>query len=105
MQQLYFLCGQREEAVLVVIRAHQNLGIDRLPSNPDLDLKTAHVVKAGIAASKLLEEGGLATLTVRQGEEPVVSRTPQRTANKGWKPEVKKKNHSAIVIPFPLKTT
>ncbi|RZA11099.1 MAG: hypothetical protein EOP10_33630 [Proteobacteria bacterium] len=107
MQQLYFLCGQMEEAVLIVIRAHHNLGIDRLPSNPDLDLKTAHVVKAGIAASKLLEEGGLATLMVRQGEEPVVSRTPPKPSAKGWKPQLKPRDRSpgAIIIPFPLKTT
>lgn len=120
MQQLYFLSGQMEEAVLVVIRAHLNLGIDRLPSNPDLDLKTSHVVKAGIAACKLLEEGGLATLMVRQGEEPVVSRNPQKQNQKStthlnngrgrnWKPDRLSTKPSsdggAIVIPFPLKTT
>ncbi|MBC7534027.1 MAG: hypothetical protein H7318_20865 [Oligoflexus sp.] len=118
MQQLYFLCGQMEEAVLVVIRAHLNLGIDRLPSNPDLDLKTSHVVKAGIAASKLLKEGGLATLIVRQGEEPVISQTPQKqktTTNlnngrgRNWKSDRTSPKPSsgrgAIVIPFPLKTT
>lgn len=105
-QQLYFLCGQMEEAVITVIRAHQHLGIDRLPSNPDLDLKTAHVVKAGIAASKMLEDGGLATLMVRQGEEPVVSRPPGKTSGRGFKPELSKaqKPRRGIVIPFPLKT-
>src|SRR5690606_35259300 len=56
MQRLYLLSGQVEEAVQVVIRAQQNLGIDRLPSNPDLDIRTAHVIRAGLAASKLLEE-------------------------------------------------
>lgn len=105
-QQLYFLCGQMEEAVITVIRAHQHLGIDRLPSNPDLDLKTAHVVKAGVAASKMLEEGGLATLMVRQGEEPVVSRPPTKLSGRGFKPDMSKvkKPQSGIVIPFPLKT-
>ncbi|RZA22338.1 MAG: hypothetical protein EOP10_15680 [Proteobacteria bacterium] len=105
-QQIYFLCGQMEEAVMTVIRAHSFLGIDRLPSNPDLDLKTAHVVKAGVAASKMLEEGGLATLMVRQGEEPVVSRPPQKQPSRGFKPELNKtkKPSSGIVIPFPLKT-
>ncbi len=108
MQQLYFLCGQMEEAVLIVIRAHLSLGIDRLPSNPDLDLKTAHVIKAGIAASKLLEEGGLATLMVRQGEDPVVSRQSPKNSTLGprpIKPEPPKANRGAIVIPFPLKIT
>ena len=104
LQQLYFLCGLMEDAIMVVIRAHQNLGIDRLPTSPDLDLKTAHVVKAGIAASKLLEEGGLATLMVRQGEEPVVSR-PQAPKSKAYKPDLNKRERSGIVIPFPLKLT
>lgn len=110
MLQLYFLCGQVEEAVLVIIRAHQSLGIDRLPSNPDLDLKTAHVVKAGLAASKLLEEGGLATLMVRQGEEPIVGRPQQpqqsnSSKSRGYKPKIRKRETTgAVVIPFPQRT-
>jgi hypothetical protein len=105
-QQIYFLCGQMEEAVMTVIRAHSFLGIDRLPSNPDLDLKTAHVVKAGVAASKMLEEGGLATLMVRQGEEPVVSRPPQKIPGRGFRPTLTpaKKPSLGVVIPFPSKT-
>lgn len=105
-QQLYFLCGQMEEAVMTVIRAHQYLGIDRLPSNPDLDLKTAHVVKAGVVASKMLEEGGLATLMVRKGEEPIVSRPSPKPSNRGSRAELTsvKKPRSGILIPFPLKT-
>ena len=110
LQQLYFLCGQVEDAVIVVIRAHNHLGIDRLPSNPDLDLKTAHVVKAGIAASKLLEDGGLATLMVRQGDDPIVHRPqphPSSTTSKsrGYKPKInKKKDNGGVVIPFPQRT-
>ncbi len=105
-QQLYFLCGQMEDAVLTVVRAHQHLGLDRLPSNPDLDLKTAHVVKAGIAASKMLEEGGLATLMVRQGEEPVVSRPSSKLPTRTYKPDSSKtkKPSLGVVIPFPSKT-
>lgn len=105
MQQLYLLSGQIEEAVALVIRAQQHLGIDRLPSNPDLDLKTAHVVKAGLAASKLLEEGGLATLLVRQGEEPIVSRPPQKSPKsplfQPLLPRRRKDEGMATIIPFP----
>ena len=107
MQQLYLLSGQVEEAVFVVIRAHQCLGLDRLPSNPDLDLKTAHVVKAGLAASKLLEEGGLATLMVRQGEEPVVSRPGKSSSKQKLGPSFespRKRPDGAVIIPFPQRT-
>ncbi len=105
MQRLYLLSGQVEEAVQIVIRAQQNLGIDRLPSNPDLDLKTAHVIRAGLAASKLLEEGGLATLMVRQGEEPIVSRpTSLEQKNKSHplrSQALKSKGRGATIIEFP----
>lgn len=105
MQRLYLLSGQVEEAVQVVIRAQQNLGIDRLPSNPDLDLKTAHVIRAGLAASKLLEEGGLATLMVRQGEEPIVSRPAsleQKNKSNSHRPQVvKSEGRGATIIEFP----
>lgn len=108
MQQLYLLSGQVEEAVILVIRAQQHLGIDRLPSNPDLDLKTAHVVKAGLAASKLLEEGGLATLLVRQGEEPIVSRPPGKTPKtpllRPLLPRRRKDEAMGTIIPFPSRT-
>jgi hypothetical protein len=104
MQRLYLLSGQVEEAVQVVIRAQQNLGIDRLPSNPDLDVKTAHVIRAGLAASKLLEDGGLATLMVRQGEEPIVTRTtPSDSKSKsGLRPHpIKSDGRGATIIQFP----
>jgi hypothetical protein len=104
MQKLYLLSGQVEEAVQVVIRAQQNLGIDRLPSNPDLDIRTAHVIRAGLAASKLLEEGGLATLMVRQGEEPIVSRSPSadhRGKNTPRPQVMKSEGRGATIIEFP----
>jgi hypothetical protein len=105
MQRLYLLSGQVGQAVAVVIRAHKILGLDRLPSNPDLDIKAAHVIKAGLAATKMLEDGGLATLMVRQGEEPVLSRppfsAPTRTPRETPRPKPKKSDEGAVIIPFP----
>lgn len=72
LQNLYFLSGQTDEAVNMVIRAHMNLGIDRLPTNLSLDLKTAHVIKAGLAASKLLGDQGLASLMNRNDKQEKV---------------------------------
>lgn len=109
MQRLYLLSGQVEEAVQLVIRAQQNLGIDRLPSNPDLDIRTAHVIRAGLAASKLLEDGGLATLMVRQGEEPIVSRSPAKdprgkSAPRPQAQAMKSEGRGATIIEFPKPT-
>jgi hypothetical protein len=109
MQTLYLLSGQVEEAVQVVIRAQQNLGIDRLPTNPDLDIRTAHVIRAGLAASKLLEDGGLATLMVRQGEEPIVSRSPAKeprgkSAPRPQAQAMKSEGRGATIIEFPKPT-
>ena len=108
MQRLYLLSGQVEEAVQLVIRAQLHLGIDRLPSNPDLDLKTAHVIKAGLMASKLLEEGGLATLMVRQSEEPIVTGSPKGENAKskplGSRVRSKPEGAGAQIIHFPKPT-
>ena len=102
LQQLYLLGGQIEDAAQVVIRAHSHLGIDRLPTNPDLDIKSAHVVKAGLAASKLLDEGGLATLMLRQGDDPAVGRPQTPKGSKSlFKRTESKPREGAIIIPFP----
>ncbi|MCX6128314.1 MAG: hypothetical protein NTX25_04525 [Proteobacteria bacterium] len=99
MQRLFLLGGHLDNAVQIVIRAQLHLGIDRLPSNPDLDLKTARVIKAGLAASKLLEEGSLATLLVCQGEEPAVMQRESKT--KHLPIQVKKDELGAKIIQFP----
>ncbi len=104
MQQLYILSGQISQAVAVVLRAHKILGLDRLPSNPDFDIKTAHIVKAGLAATKMLEDGGLATLMVRPGEEPLLSRPPFSVPSRTPRDEQKKRSKDsdgAVIIPFP----
>ena len=98
----HVLAGNLEEATLTVIRAHQHTGLERLPTTPGFDVKVAHVVKAGIAAGKLLEDGGLATLMVRQGDEPVVSNSnPNKRDLKVRKGKSKKNEDGATIIPFP----
>ncbi|SME93964.1 hypothetical protein [Pseudobacteriovorax antillogorgiicola] len=95
----YVLAGNLEEATLTVIRAHQSTGLDRLPTTPGFDVRVAHVVKAGIAAGKLLEDGGLATLMVRQGDEPIVSKPTNKRDLKVRKAQ--KPKEGATIIPFP----
>lgn len=61
----YLHGGHMDEAMMVVLRAKKSLGIDRLPGLARLDAKTAHLVRAGLAAGRLLDGGGLATLFVK----------------------------------------
>jgi hypothetical protein len=56
--------------MLVVLRAKKHLDCERLPEMARLDAKTAHLVRAGLAAGRLLEGGGLATLYVKSHENP-----------------------------------
>jgi len=93
---LNILVGNLELATLTVIRAHQKIGLDRLPSTPGFDVKVAQVVKAGIAAGKLLEEGGLATLMVRHGDEPSLSK-PENLKGKGKFKRQKNKDGATII--------
>lgn len=97
----YVLAGNIEDAAITVIRAHQHLGIEKLPSTPHFDVKVAHVVKAGVAAGKLLDDGGLATLMVRPDEDPMLLKKSPRT-KAGYKPRrVKKTKEGTKIIPFP----
>lgn len=61
----YLHGGHIDDAMTVVLRAKKHLNADRLPSLARLDAKTAHLVRAGLAAGKLLDGGGLATLFVK----------------------------------------
>lgn len=61
---LYLRNGRIDDATHTLIRGCRVLGIDYLPDLQRYDFKTAQIVKAGLAASKFLDEGAVATLTV-----------------------------------------
>jgi len=65
----YLHAGHIDDAMLVVIRAKKSLGLERLPGLAELDAKTAHLVRAGLAAGRLLDGGGLATMFVRSAQQ------------------------------------
>jgi hypothetical protein len=65
----YLHAGHIDDAMLVVIRAKKSMGIERLSGLAELDAKTAHLVRAGLAAGRLLEGGGLATMFVRSSPQ------------------------------------
>ncbi len=62
---LYLYSGHIEGALLLIVRACKVLGINRLPALPELDARTAHLVRASIAAGKLLDHECGATLVVK----------------------------------------
>ncbi|NRA64606.1 MAG: hypothetical protein HRU19_08995 [Pseudobacteriovorax sp.] len=102
---LHLLNGNIEDAAITVIRAKEELGLERLPTSLHFDAKVAQVVRAGIAAGKLLDEGGLATLLVRQGQDPEVKKSTDKPSLKnrrdGFKVKRNVKRDSGKVIPFP----
>jgi hypothetical protein len=79
----YLHAGHIDDAMLVVIRAKKSMAIDRLAGLAELDAKTAHLVRAGLAAGRLLDGGGLATMFVRSNQ-PEAAPPPAR---KGQKPK------------------
>lgn len=106
---LYLAAGRIDDATHAIVRATHHLKTEMLPDFPDFNVRIAHIVKAGIAAGKLLEEGGLATLMVKHGAEPVVgapAQTPPRPRPSRRKPLEKISPQSdeskrGVVIPFP----
>jgi len=104
MARAYLHAGLIDSAMQVVLRANRVLGADRLPGLSQLDAKTCHLVRAGLAAGRLLEGGGLTTLFVRtqgkaspasapssEGEKAKPSASATASLEKGGK-----------VIPFPF---
>ncbi len=61
----YLHNGHMDDAMMVVQRCKKTLNLDSLPGLHRLDVKTAHLIRAGLAAGKLLEGTGLATMFVR----------------------------------------
>lgn len=75
----YMHAGHVDDAMQVVIRAKKCMGIERLPGLAELDAKTAHLVRAGLAAGRLLDGNGLATLFVKSNQpEPQPKAPAQR---------------------------
>ncbi|MCX6123188.1 MAG: hypothetical protein NTV34_00315, partial [Proteobacteria bacterium] len=90
----YLHGGHIYDAMMVILRAKKQLGMDRLPALARLDAKTAHLVRAGLAAGKLLDGGGLATLFVKSNSEtPAGAATPPNQAKNRLSDP--RRNHSA----------
>lgn len=112
----YLHAGHIDDAMLVVIRAKKSMSIDRLGGLAELDAKTAHLVRAGLAAGRLLDGGGLATMFVKsnQPEPPETKRRPRlerqgatrekpADSEKSATEPVSRVQDGAKIIPFPAR--
>lgn len=79
----YLHAGHIDDAMLVIIRAKKCLGVERLGGLAEIDAKTAHLVRAGLAAGRLLDGGGLATMFVKTSPTPVDSERPRKDPSSG----------------------
>ncbi len=101
----YLHVGDCDKAMQVILQAQKHTGANRLPGLPDLDAKTAHLIRAGIAAGRMLEGGGLATMFIKTDPKastgPVAvepSKAPEaKTPNK----KKNSKDKNGQIIPFP----
>lgn len=108
----YLHGGHIDDAMLVVLRAKKTLDSDRLPELARLDAKTAHLVRAGLAAGRLLDGTGLATLYVKSNEPPITHPdAPRKKPTVSPQPGVSRQGATAQdktnptttsnIIPFP----
>jgi len=114
--------GRMDDAMLVILRAKKTINIDRLPGLSQLNSKTAHLIRAGLSAGRLLDGGGLATLFVKApiAEKPKsqkrlaisrkgASKSPDLASDSNdasdasaKKLEEERKKEGAKIIPFPV---
>lgn len=101
--------GHVDDAALTIVRAGRGLGIEKLNGLSDFDVKTAQIVRAGIAAGKLLEQGGLTTFmlhnsaTGKGGKLRAEKSDMERTRERGVA-RAEQKQQGAKIIPFPRPT-
>ena len=97
LARLYLYSGHIDGALLLIVRVRKVLGIDRLPALPELDVNTVHLVRASIAAGKLLDGNSLATLVVKTA----VLEPPNGRAEQASRRRQAARPGDAKVIPFP----
>lgn len=96
----YFKMGAVESACQVVVRAHNKIGVQALPTLLDLDHRASQIVLASLAACRILENGGTATVVVK--EAPGAMPAPSPAAGKARRAKAASRSgDESNVIPFP----
>ncbi len=101
----YMHAGRIDEAMQTILRAKKLLGIDRLVGLSALDAKTANLVRAGLAAGKLLDGEGVTTMFIKSSNPPGGEGRHSSPSDKDLlKGDSSRKNSSnkGKVIQFPL---
>ncbi|MBI2601870.1 MAG: hypothetical protein HYW48_02340 [Deltaproteobacteria bacterium] len=105
----YLHIGQIDKAMQVILQAQKSIGAERLPGLSESDAKTAHLIRAGIAAGRLLDGGGLATMFIKSDARHPLA--PENVIPPQMKPgqpskearaseKVKARKKEAKIIPF-----
>ncbi len=76
----HLLGGAIEEAMQTLVRARNSLGIERLSAFPEIEFKSAQLVKAGLAAGRLMDGSGLSAFLIAptDGRDRLTSTTVGR---------------------------
>lgn len=105
LAQAYLKGGRIDHASMVVIRAYNKLGVRNLYGMGDLDVKTSHIIRAGLSAGRLIDEGGVATLVVKSSSDKSASKrkgSGKNLANKKKTKELEPIKIENKVIAFPV---
>ncbi|MDE3269482.1 MAG: hypothetical protein OYH77_04270 [Pseudomonadota bacterium] len=84
---MYLHCGYLEDATLLLIRANRVLQVNSLNAAPELDIHSAHLIRAGLIAGKLLRK----------------AKQPSNTNQHDDKKHPNRQRRSGKIIPFPKK--
>lgn len=99
----YLHMGNVDKAMQIILHVQKTTGVNRLTGLADLDAKTAHLIRAGIAAGKMLDGGGMATMFIKSDKTPQApGEVPPPNKDPGETKKKKKKEKTGQVIPFPL---
>jgi hypothetical protein len=102
---LYLHGGQLEDASAALIRGCKFLGVERLHGLSSFDFKAAQIVKAAVAAGRMLADGATATFMVKagvRGEDEGTSesrKSPKRPALPATRTQLP--STGGKIIPFP----
>jgi hypothetical protein len=101
----YMRLGRLDDATSVVLRSYAHTGVEVLPHFPELNVQSSHIVKAGLAAGRLLDEGGFKDIF--QSGKPIIIRASQadfpsspKTSEKAKDTKTRKPLRDAKILPF-----
>lgn len=74
---IYIKMGDLDQASSVLIRANGHIGCEFLPGHGEFSLQTAHIIKAGFAAGRLLDDDSVRGL-FQSGKSIIIKASPQK---------------------------